>query len=252
MSTTVNPTNKPKLTTKTLGIADSKEKDLAGYILSPRDIKNATTKILIAAGLNPEDIRTIRVGSDKSKNLRIICEVKYGAAFKREEKRNGIWFSLNPDVDYNDRGAFNETFYAALHNKVYHGKRKHLNIRVINREVSVKKKDKEKEKEMKKFVTFEFDAKILIAFVYDIVFTDPFYKISVAKKRWPDNFDNMTGKERDKIKKERKEMAADGLMNCTIFVTYCSRAKWKKYDNNGEAQIYTGFHPGEVDDFFGE
>lgn len=256
METTVNPNigTVDKLTTKMLGIADSKEQDLAGYILSQRDIINATTKILVSVGINADDIRDIKVGTDKdSHKLRIICEVKHKAAYGRKEAEKTDWFTLQSygSDDDDNKCAFNKNFYRALYNKVYHGKQKHLNIRTIRRP------SKENNKDIKKFVEFEFDPDILIAFVYDIVFTDPLYKISAPPIRWKNesDFDNMTGRQRKAVLRKRKEMSANNLQDCVIYVTFSKNAKWieTKIDQETGAKTkvtHTGFCPQEVDAWY--
>lgn len=245
-----NPKIDERLTTKSLGIADSKEEDLGGYVLSQRDIQSATAKILMSVGIDADDIRTVKVGSDKDRKLRIICEVKYKAAFaKSNSNENTSWYSFtdgSDDDDHDDyKSAFNKTFYNALHNKVYHGKRKHLNIRVV------KRPDPNDRNNTKKYVSFEFDPYILIAFVYDIVFTDPFYKISAPQTRWlsEKKINDMSGKERKKYRAKQKELQSEGLSNCVIYVTFGKNSKFE-YKKNGEQKIYTGFHPAQVDEFY--
>ena len=255
MEKTVNPTNNTgvKLTTQSLGIADAKAKDLAGYVLSQKDIVNATTKILIAVGIDINDIRTIKVGSDlKTKQLRIICEVRYRAAFPKAEKHDVPWYSIE-SYDTNDggtKGAFNKIFYAALHNKVYHGKRKHLKIRVVRR------RDPQNPSDTKKYVQFEFDPMILIAFVYNINFTDPLYRISAPAIRWKGSkeVNDMGGKERRKYRARMEEWTQDGLSNCAIYVTFNPNAVWEEHrrDENGNDIVNkrSGFAPGQVDDYY--
>ena len=248
----MNPKIDDRLSTKTLGIADSKEEDLAGYVFSQKDIQSATTKILMAVGIKPDDIRTIKVGSDKDNKVRIICEVAYKAAFKNtKSEENTGWYSFTDGSDDEDYGndiknAFTKNFYSALHNKVYHGKRKHLNVRVVRRP------DPNNRNKTKKYVSFEFDPNILIAFVYDIVFTDPFYKISAPQNRWKADKDvnDMSGKDRKKYLAKKKEYTSEGLANCTIYVTFSKNARYKYKDKDGHDQVLTGFHPRQVDDFY--
>lgn len=245
-----NPKIDERLTTKSLGIADSKEEDLGGYVLSQRDIQSATTKILMSVGIKQDDIRTIKVGSDKDSNLRIICEVKYKAAFaKSNSNENTSWYSFTDgsDEEYsnNFKNAFNKNFYAALHNKVYHGKRKHLNLKVVRRP------DPNSRNDTKKYVSFELDPSILIAFVYDIVFTDPFYKISAPQIRWMSEkkINDMSGKERKKYRAKQKELKDVGLCNCAIYVTFAKKASWT-FERDGKKTTITGFHPAQVDEFY--
>lgn len=241
------------LTTKSLGIADAKAEDLGGYVLSQRDIQDATTKILMSVGIKQEDIRTIKVGSDKNANLRIICEVRYKAAFpKSNNSENTSWYSFTDgDSDEsrsnNFKNAFNKNFYAALHNKVYHGKRKHLNMKIVRRP------DPNNRNDTKKYVSFELDPYILIAFVYDIVFTDKLYRISAPQTRWMSEkkINDLSGKERKKYRAKQKELQVEGLSNCVIYVTYGKNATWKT-NKDGQTTTIKGFHPAQVDEFFGD
>lgn len=246
METTVNSktnTNEKRynLTTKSLGIADAKAKNLAGYVLSQRELSNAATKVLIAVGIRPEDIRDIKVGSDiKTQELRIICEVKYKAAFPPAEKKETGWLNFKEYDDSPNKSAFNKAFYDALYNKVYHGKKKHLNIKVIRRDD-------------KKFVSFEFDPQIFIAFVYDIVFTDPLYKVSAVPTRWkPESVVNdMKGSDRKAYKNRKKEYLREDLCNCVAYVTFNPNAVYT--DDNSDKGARTaikGFHPCEVDAWY--
>ena len=206
----------------------------------------------MAVGIKPDDIRTIKVGSDKDGNVRIICEVAYKAAFKNSQsEENTGWYSFTNGSDDEEYGsdvknAFTKNFYSALHNKVYHGKRKHLNVRVVKRP-DPKNRDK-----TKKYVSFEFDPNILIAFVYDIVFTDPFYKISAPQTRWmaDKKVNDMSGKERKKYLAKKKELTSEGLANCTIYVTFGKRATYRYKDADGTEKVVTGFLPRQVADFY--
>ena len=257
MEKTVNPTNNTnvvKLTTQSLGIADAKAKDLAGYVLSQKDLVNATTKILIAVGIDVNDIRTIKVGTDlKTKQLRIICEVSYKAAYPKADRSGTPWYdvqSYESEFDGDNKSAFNKIFYAALHNKVYHGKRKHLKIHTIRR------RDPHNPSKTKKYVQFEFDPMILIAFVYNITFTDPLYKVSAPPMRWKNSkeLDDMRGKERKAYRARVEEWSQDGIANCAIYVTFNPDATWDevKRDESGNQVVNKrkGFAPGQVDEYY--
>lgn len=247
-----NPRNDIRLTTKSLGIADSKEEDLGGYVLSQKDIVNATTKILLAVGIKANDIRTIKVGSDENKNLKIICEISYKAAFSKSSKNDNTgWYSFTDgDSNENDddfKGAFNKNFYAALYNKVYHGKKKHLGMRIVRRPDPNGGKTR-------KYVRIEFNPYILIAFVYDIVFTDPFYKISAPPVRWlpSKKIHDMAKKDREKYLAKKNEYDSEKIANCSIFVTFSKNSKYVLHQQDGKETVITGFHPAQVDDFFGD
>lgn len=246
-----NPRNDIRLTTKSLGIADSKEEDLGGYVLSQKDIISATTKILMAVGINDDDIRVIKVGSDAKRNLRIICEIKYKAAFKDSQNSERTqWYSFTDGTDDDQdsfKNAFSKNFYAALYNKVYHGKKKHLGMKIV------KRPDPSDPGRTKKYISFEFDPYILIAFVYDIVFTDPYYKISAAQTRWRSGRDleNMTGKQKKRYLANKREYENDGLSNCVVYVTFKKNSTYKLKRDDNVTEI-TGFHPAQVDDFYGD
>lgn len=238
METTLNPTNEFKLTTKSLGIAEAKAKDLSGYILNPRDLEDAAIKILIAVGIAPEEIRCVKVGGTKEKNLRVIVEI-YAKAFKKKEKEKKtalISFDDLCDDDEDELSYIDPKFFAALHNKVYHGKKKHLNMRKIDRTVPGEGK-------RQKVIQFEFDPQIFIAFVYDIPFTDRFYKISVVtrglmnKQQLNKKYDSK--KERKKKELEIAEWQKDGILPCTVYVTFAN--------TDGTDR---GFHPEQVDEYF--
>lgn len=238
-----NPRNEIRLTTKSLGIADSKEEDLGGYVLSQRDIISAATKILMTVGIAAEDIRTIMVGSDKNGQLRIICEVKYKAAFKKSQN-NTEWCSFTDGSDDNDvKNAFDKNFYMALYNKVYHGKRKHLDIKIVHRPDG---------KDMKKYVSFEFDPYIFIAFVYNIVFTDPFYKISAPAIGWmsPKKINRLPANKRKKYIATKREYTNAKLANCAIYVTFGKNSKYTLTSADDKQTVITGFHPAQVDEFY--
>ena len=234
-----------KLTTESLGIADSKEKDLVGYVLNQKDISEATTKILSRVGIAESDIRTVKVGADiKTKKLRIICEVKFKAAFGKSEEQETPWYDFDGEKK---KTAFNKTFYEALYNKVYHGKKKHLKMKVVHRANPNKPDD------VKKFVQFELDPEILIAFVYNIPFTDRYYKISVVPTGWVPNsvINDMSGRERRIYKSMKNEWEKEGITNCAIYVTFRNAPYIDERDENGVLKkSFKGFSPNQVDAYY--
>jgi hypothetical protein len=250
--TTVNSkTGIQTLTTQSLGIADSKEQSLAGYILSQKELSDAATKILVSVGINPDDIACIRVGQNvESKKLKVICEVNYKAAYP--DKGSNKWYDFTEYDSDDHKTAFTKNFYEALYNKVYHGKRKHLNIRIVER--------RNKKGSNKKYVQFEFDPEIMIAFVYNIVFSDPLYKISCRPTRWLNNdelhkkFDSRA--RREEYRRKRDEYKKLNLANCVVYVTFAKDAYQERVKNlgNGETKTvrYKGFHPSQVDYVFGD
>lgn len=250
-----NPTNENKnanvgkprfqLTTKSLGIAEAKAQDLAGYVLNQKDIVNATAKILMAVGIDKNDIREIKVGTDiNSKKLRVICDI--ACAKKKNHNSDKEWFDFDngSDNEYNGKSLLPQEFYSALHNKTYHGKRKHLNVQEV--------KIASKGEKPKKYIRFEFDAAILIAFVYDIVFTDPLYKVSAPPIRWKSNKDldkeDYTNKQIKAYNRKKNEWMDLKLAPCAIYVTFRKNATYT--DESGT--VYTGFHPKQVDEYYGD
>lgn len=245
MEQSVKPNNntieekKDTFTSKFLGIADSKEKDLAGYVLSQEELSSAAIKVLIAAGINKKDIRIVKVGADKEGKLKIIIEV-----FNRREHKPEYYggIDISDVADENDvSNVFSKTFFKMLHNKVYHGKKKHLKIRQVNRKEG-------------KCVQFEFDPEIFIAFVYDIVFTDPLYKVSARTIRWKSKRElneyleeqaNMRNinvyKEEKRYKNNIREYANSGLNNCVVYVTFTNNFRWRNQE---------GFHPMQVEEWY--
>ena len=245
MEHSVNPTNdtqmekKDNFTSKFLGIADSKEKDLAGYVLSQEELSSAAVKVLIAAGIDKKNIRTIKVGADKEGKLRIIIEI-----FNRGERKREFFggIDITEFDDSNDVSkVFNKTFFSMLYNKAYHGKKKHLKIKQVNRKEG-------------KCVQFEFDPTIFIAFVYNISFMDPLYKVSARTIRWKskkeldryleeqsESRNINVYKEKTIYKNQMREYAADGLNNCVVYVTFRDGYRFKGNE---------GFHPSQVEEWY--
>ena len=161
--TNSNPTNAPaetvnsnaivKVTTQTLGVANERVRDLAGFILSPKEIHTAVVKFLMMYSIEEDDIYSVKVGTNKDNMLKIIAEVRSKALQGRKKSRSWMDF----DEYDNNESLISDTFYQAWHNKLYHGKRKHLPLKQIRRNNG---KDK--------YVAIEINPEIFIAFAYDI------------------------------------------------------------------------------------
>lgn len=233
MNTNSNPTNASeetvngnyyKVTTQTLGIATERGRDLTGYVLRPDEISTAGYKFLMSYGIDEKDIYSVKVGSDASTNaLRIIAEVSAKALGKK--KKNNSWVELDSYEEQD--GLIDQKFYQAWQNKVYHGKRKNLRLKSINRRGG------------EKYISIEFDAMIFIAFIYDIKFTDKMYKISAPPKRWitGKKLNDMSGKEKKEYKKRQQEFSTHSINPCHFAVI--------TFSENG-----TGFHPNQVDEYY--
>lgn len=228
MSNQAEPTNNTtnlKVRTEIVGVADTNVKDLGGLILNQKDINTATTKILIAAGIPKDAIRCIRVGCDPERKLRIFAEIwkkmiNQNDRYDSDEDRPSASVLSFDDVDEEAQeksDVFPKGFYNVLKNKVYY---KHLDHKTILRNVKINKGKTVK----KKVIQIEFDAEMLIAFAYNIDYSDEFLRVSCEPIRWlNDNgirkkFDSDS--EKRKYKSMREEYLADKLCRCTVFVTY--------------------------------
>ena len=241
--TNSNPTNAPvetvnssmvKVTTQTLGVANERVRDLAGFILSPKEIHTAVVKFLMMYSIEEDDIYSVKVGTTKDNELKIIAEVRAKALQGRKKSRSWMDF----DEYDNNESLISDTFYQAWHNKLYHGKRKHLPLRQVRRNNG---KDK--------YVAIEINPEIFIAFAYDINFCDKMYKISAPAKRWANSkqLDDMSGKERKRYKAMQQEFANYGITNCMFAVVTFSAKSYYKMPNGDSTE---GFHPNQVDDYY--
>jgi len=220
----------PKVTTQTLGIANERVRDLAGFALNPQEISTAVVKFLMCYNIDDSDIYSVKVGSTKDSELKIIAEVKSKALCGKKRSQNWMDFEEYSTEDT----IIADVYYSAWRNKIFHGKNKNLQIRKINR-------NKEK------YVSISIDPMIFIAFVYDINFCDKLFKISAPPTRWASSkqLDNMSGKERKRYKAMQAEFSNYGITQCKVFVTFSNNYT---YEINGNT--ITGFHPQEVDDFY--
>ena len=240
--TNSNPTNAAvetvnsavKVTTQTLGIANERVRDLTGFILSPKEIHTAGVKFLMMYSIEDDDIYSVKVGTTKDNELKIIAEVRTKALQGRKKQRSWMDF----DEYDNNESLIADSFYQAWHNKLYHGKRKHLPLKQVRRNNG---KDK--------YVAIEINPEIFIAFVYDINFCDKMYKISAPAKRWASSkqLDDMSGKERKRYKAMQQEFANYGITNCMFAVVTFSADSFYKTPNGDKVE---GFHPNQVDDYY--
>lgn len=230
---TVNSNTAVKVTTQTLGIANERVRDLTGFILSPNEIHTAVVKFLMMYSIEEDDIYSVKVGTTKDNELKIIAEINSKALQGKKKSRS--WMDFN---EYDDNESLiSDAFYQSWHNKLYHGKRKHLPVRQVRRN------------DGKKYVSIEINPEIFIAFVYDINFCDKMYKISAPAKRWATSkqLDDMSGKERKRYKAMQQEFANYGITNCMfVVVTFSTKSHYKM--PNGES--VEGFHPNQVDDYY--
>lgn len=248
-----NPTKAPtetgsgynKVTTQTLGIANERVGDLAGYVLRPDEIETAVVKFLMCYGINADDINCVRVGVNKENELAIQAEIRKGAISKDKKARS---YSPMDIVDHSDDDNKNSTelpdfYYRAWHNKLYHGKKKNLKVEVITR----RKKDKKKE-----FYRINIDPEIFIAFVYDINFTDRMYRIAAKPKRGISNkeLDNYKRKEIDAIKRRQSEYGSLGMAICGMAIITFTDPNTEHYRGykTPSGEYIRGFHPNQVDD----
>lgn len=236
MNTNPNPTNAtenegyPKVTTESLGIATERGRDLAGFVIRPDEISTAVYKYLSFFNIDHEDIYSVKTGVTKDGDLRIIAEISKKALSPKKSKASATWMT------FEDGGSEDETlipnyFYSSAHNKLYHGKKKHLRATVV---VRGKGNDKNK------YVAIDIDPAIFLAFVYDIKFDDRFYKISAVPERWKSEkqLDDLSGKDRKRYNALRQEYSSAGLVPCKMVVL--------TFSNKDEFN----FHPNQVDNFY--
>lgn len=227
---TVEPKNNTprfNLTTKSLGIADVNTKDLGGFMLNQSDLSTAIMKILLSVGINEDDIRSIKVGCDSDRKLKLFAEVRKKALKgKKNDREDNDWTSFD-DYSDDDGKVFSKEFFNTLKNKVYY---KHLEYKTFTRTVNKKGKKE-------KFVQIEFDPEILIAFVYNLNYEDPYLKISCTPVKWLN--DKELGRKYDSNKKQnsykamRREYLAEKLSICTVIVTFAidKRRKINLYES---------------------
>ena len=214
-----NNTSGFKLTTQSLGIADTNVKDFAGFMLSQEDISTAAMKILLSVGIKNDAIRCIKVGCDESKKLKILAEISKDSLVKKNT--DSKWYMLDDTEDEDDNTIFSKEFFNTLKNKVYY---KHLNYKTVNRRTNIVNKNGKKIKIQKKYIQIEFDPEIFIAFVYNLDFTDVYYKISCRPIEWMN--DNQISKKFDKRSDSRRYLAEkteyleNRLRRCTVVVTF--------------------------------
>lgn len=244
--TNSNPTKAPtetvnsaaKVTTQTLGIAIERDRDLTGFILNPAEIKTAVVKFLMMYSIEDEDIYSVKVGTTKDNELKIIAEVRAKALQGKKKARNWMDF----DEYDNNESLISDFFFKAWHNKFYHGKRKRLPLRSIRRGGK---------NGSDKYVAIEINPEIFIAFVYDINFCDKMYKISAPAKRWANSkqIDDMSGKDRKRYRAMQQEYSNYAITQCMFaVVTFSNKSEYKT--PNGE--VITGFHPNQVDDYYSD
>lgn len=236
-----------KLTTQSLGIADAKARTIEGIELSPAEIKTAVSKVFQAIGVNEQDIRGTIVMSDNNNVPHIIVDVKLSALTRRNTNNSNtsnVSKSITSTIISNHDDNIHESdnqyntlaqyVYNSLHNKIYHGKCKHLRYTVVN------EKSKHDDRP-KKYARIEIDPMIFIAFVYDINFCDPMFKISASPSFI--KYKGLSDKEKayyDRVSRENK-----GMKPCGIYATYRKTATW-----NVEGKPVSGFHPAQVDDWY--
>ena len=245
-----NPTKAPvengkgnmKVTTQTLGIANERVRDLTGYVLNTKEITTAVVKFLMCYGIDADDIRCVRVGSTiNDKEPKIYVEIRERAFVKEQKKRNDDNFMVFESYSTEKKKiAIPDFFYSAWHNKIYHGKKKKLNVR----EVKYAKGDK-----TIRYFSIEISPEIFLAFVYDINYSDAFYRISAVPRRYKSakELDDMRGGERKAYKRNFNDYKNLGLTQSEMFViTFSSDSTYK----TPSGEIVTGFHPNQVDDDF--
>lgn len=227
MSNQAEPNNNVKneskyyLTTELLGIADANAKDLAGFMLNPRDISTAVMKILLSVGIKKNAVRSIKVGCDNNRKLKIIVDLRKKHLVEEHEERDMLEFD---DYYDDDQKIFPKEFYKTLKNKVYS---KHLNYRIIKRRA--------KKGKTESIVQLEFDPEILIAFVYNLNFNDEYYRISCVPQPWLDNHKaskkHKKNKDADNYYNCKAEYTGSNLRMCVVVVTF-------SIDKNRELDMY--------------
>lgn len=197
-----NNTSRFTITTKSLGIADTNVKGLAGFILNQKDITTAVMRTLLSVGIRTDAIKIIKAGCDQNKKLRIVIEL-----FKKQlknKKKTTDWFSFFDDDDDNCDNLLSKEFFKTLKNKVYY---KHLNYKVLN-----------------KIIRIEFDAEIFIAFAYNLDYSDPYYRITCSPIKWLSNSElNKKYDRRSEIRKyisSKQSYIEDKLSRCIVTVTF--------------------------------
>lgn len=190
---------KVEFTTHSLGIAASKKKDLQGVILPPNEIAQAVTTMLVHLHVPKDAIYDVKVVS-KDGSLEISAIIEEYAVVDTGPVQIDDWLEFNPTVQ-GGKVKIKPLIFSALRNKAYYQKLHYQKCKI--------KGDR--------YITLNFDAEILLAFLYNIPYDDEFYKCS------PFAF-NIN-------KKTRKKLG---------YVPSGAILNWRNNDK--------GFHPNQVED----
>ena len=216
-----------------------KDYDLAGYIVNPKQVSEIVAKVFTIYGVDPEDIRCVRIGSttDEKSEPKIIVEIRKKALKpngNRNTNTNDNWLMLSGNDVGNDKHIVDGRLYDFLRNKAFYGKNKNLSIKQVVRNDT-------------KYLAIELDVALFMAFVYNINYADPFYKISAPKRRWKSNdeLDELSGKARKAYIREINEYKEASILPCELYITFKANSSFKL--KNGD--VITGFHPEEVEYF---
>ena len=175
-----------ELTSKSLGIADKRQADLAGLVLSPQEISESIIIMLMKCGVPRDAIHSVRIGRDKE-GLEITARVEEEAVkstVKIEGNRPQSWIGISERAT---KLKIRPEIYNGLRNKAF-----------------VKNLHFQKEKiKGDDYVNLNFDADVLLAFIYNINYADEYLKVS------PIEFNSS--------KKQKKKL---GYTPCGAIITY--------------------------------
>jgi hypothetical protein len=203
-----------ELTTQVVGIAAQRKKDLQGVILNPEEIAKSVSLMFTKLGVGENRIYEIRSYVEDGRFL-ISAVIELNAVIENSRPKTDALDELFMQAR-NTKIRIRSSIYNGLRNKGYY---KELKFR------------KEKVKGVGDCIVFTFDAAMLLAFIYDINYEDPFYKCTpIEVLRLLDATDSLSKEKEKKIRK------------------FCKRNRFIPY---GAVLTYStnkgGFHPSQVE-----
>jgi hypothetical protein len=198
--------NHKEFTTKSVGVASGKQKDLAGIILNPQEIAKAVERMLNALDIPSRSIHSVKV-YEKNGSLEISTAIEEDLISERSVK--GADIISRREAVVGNKVRIGTAIYNALRNKAYVGKLHYQRVTI--------KGDP--------YIVLNFDSEITLAFLYDIPYDDAFYKcVPIDPTIFEEDDDN-----KRKAKKMHKKL---GYIPSGAIIT------WR--------DISKGFHPAQV------
>lgn len=192
----------PELTSKSLGISAKRETDITGYVLKPQEITEGVITMLIKCGVPRDAVHSVRIGKDRDNHLEVIARIEEDAIRASSGGKISSWIGISERAT---NLKIRPEIYNGLRDKAYIGTQ---NLHYQKEKI---KGDN--------YVAVNFDSDVLLAFMYDIDYTDEFLKVS------PIEFG--TGKN------QRKKL---GYSPCGAIVTFSTK----------------GFNPNQVREMHGD